>query len=120
MKRLVKLLVFIILFFTIAFMACNKEKESFLIMTIASRMVKGVEPTGNAERDYMLVKYEKSAEWEMFSPRIYGFNYVEGYEYMLLVKKVTIKNPPMDHYGATYMLLEVISVIEKESDIPLY
>ena len=102
------------------FAACNKEKENIFEMTIASKMVKEIEPTGNVKRDYLLAKWGKYADWTIFAPRIFGFEYIEGYEYLLLVKETPIKNPPMDHYGADYSLIEVISMKETESDIPPY
>ena len=104
--------------------ACNKEKEEdkgkIFEMTIASKTVKGIEPTGNVELDYLVAKWDKYTEWKVFAPynTIRGFDYTEGYEYLLLVKEITIRNPPMDHRGAVYSLIEMISKTEKESDIP--
>ena len=100
--------------------ACNKEKETIFEMTIASKTVRGIEPTGNVERDYLLAKWRQYTEWTTFAPQIQGFDYVEGYEYVLLVKEVHLENPPMDHYGAEYSLIELISMTEKESDYYIF
>jgi len=100
------------------FVACNKEKAIIFEMTIASKTIKGIEPTGNAERDYFLVKWGEYTEWKTFGSRIHGFDYQEGYEYLLLVKRTPIKNPPMDHSGVEFSLIEIISMTNTESNIP--
>jgi len=100
--------------------ACSKEKDNIFVMVIASKMVKAVEPTGNVERDYFLAKWDRYVEWTLFDSRIHGFEYKEGYEYLLLVREKPLKNPPMDHYGAYYYLIDILSITEIESDIPPY
>ena len=117
---IMKHLLFVLILCLLA--ACNKEKEKIFEMTIASKTVKRVEPTGGVELDYLLAKWGKYIEWTVFAPysAIRGFEYIEGYEYLLLVKETHIKNPPMDHRGVEYSLIEIISITKTESDIPPY
>ena len=69
--------------------------------------------------EYMQVKEGKSNTWESWHPlAIQGFEYEEGHEYVLKIKKTTLVNPPADGSSILYTLLSVISD-EKKKDIPL-
>ncbi|WP_106829723.1 DUF4377 domain-containing protein [Parabacteroides pacaensis] len=69
--------------------------------------------------EYMQVKEGKSNTWESWHPlAIQGFEYKEGHEYVLKIKKTTLANPPADGSSILYTLLSVISD-EKKIDIPL-
>ncbi|MCE5227411.1 MAG: DUF4377 domain-containing protein [Porphyromonadaceae bacterium] len=47
---------------------------------------------------------------------MYGFEYTEGYEYVLKVLVDPIENPPQDSSSARYTLLEIISKEKKDSE----
>jgi hypothetical protein len=96
---------------------CDRYKESIFEMTVASTTIKGMDPESNLERECLLVKYDGHTNWEAFGASILGFDYVKGYEYRLLLKMIPIKNP-IGYYRASYTLIEIISMIEKESEIP--
>ena len=52
-----------------------------------------------------------SEDWEYFyfEDGIVGFDYEPGYIYNLLVKKVPVKNPPMDGSSIRYELIRILS-----------
>ena len=45
----------------------------------------------------------------IFTKRIEGFTYEEGYKYALKVLVTQLKNPPADGHSETYKLLNIIS-----------
>ncbi len=63
----------------------------------------------------MLVKEKIVDDWTNFYGNIEGFEYEEGYEYLLNVKVETIKNPPADGSSFKYILVEVF---EKKKTVP--
>lgn len=46
---------------------------------------------------------------ELFYDIIEGFNYEEGYKYIIKVKIEDVKNPPLDGSSNKYTLVEIIS-----------
>ena len=50
----------------------------------------------------------------MYSP-IEGFEYEEGYEYVIEVKTENIDNPPIDGSSIKYILTKIISKTKKNS-----
>ena len=55
-----------------------------------------------------------SEEWFYFYGEIMGFQYEEGYVYLLKVRVGEMKNPPMDASSLRYTLVEVLSKKEKK------
>lgn len=105
---------------TLSNTSCNddedKDKTETVLMTIGAEMTKGTPYwPGDVELDCMLVKEEKEEKWKMFLlGTIQGFQYEEGYEYVLKVKKTTLANPPMDGGSIRYELISVESKTKKE------
>jgi len=58
----------------------------------------------------MLIKEKGATDWICVSfYTIKGFTYEKGYEYELLVKKMTLANPPQDDVNTRYELISIIS-----------
>lgn len=58
----------------------------------------------------MKIKEENEIYWQVIHIQsIQGFAFQEGNEYILLVKKTHIANPPQDSSNIEYTLLEVLS-----------
>lgn len=81
-------------------------------MTIAS---KRADCTGVTKMQCMLVKREGQQDWEYFYSGINGFDYQEGYEYVLEVKTEKVANPPADAPGIIYTLVKEVSKEQKAS-----
>lgn len=101
------------LLFLISFASCDKEKAKDINMTIASKRVHFPE---NEIIPRYIVKLEVGEEWEMFHNTIVGFDYQEGYEYVVNVKVIHISNPLMDASSKEYKLNYIVSCEEKESE----
>ncbi len=56
-----------------------------------------------------LVKESINSEWQNYNGMIEGFNYKEGYEYILQVEKFAASNPPADFPLFFYKLIYTIS-----------
>ena len=57
----------------------------------------------------MMVRKSEQAQWEYFYAGIEGFNYKEGYNYVLLVKEVQVKNPPADGSSIRFVLVRQLA-----------
>lgn len=108
MKKGFYLLVGVLLFMV----ACAPKQET-VKYTVAS---KTADCTGEGKQKCMLVKKGNSAEWEFFYSQIKGFNYEEGYEYVIEVKENKLENPPMGASSIEYVLVKEVSKTEKESE----
>ena len=75
-------------------------------ITIASEKTIGY---GVAPMECYLVKVGDDKDWSLFYSPIEGFNYENGYEYVIKVKKEKIDNPPADGSSIKYTLVKVIS-----------
>ncbi len=64
----------------------------------------------------MMVKEEKELvePYHMPFDGIRGFVYEKGYEYLLLVEKTTLANPPLDGSNRTYQMKKVLSKVRVE------
>ena len=100
--------------FLMSLIGCDKEKPENINLTVASKQAPFVESMINSPRYY--VKYDGDKEWSLFYSHIEGFDYQEGYEYVLNVKVTTISDPPMDASSKDYKLNHVVSREEKESE----
>ena len=84
--------------------------EEVKILYVASKLDDCV---GIAPKKCMMVKEEEDAPWELMYQEIEGFNYEEGYEYKIEVKRVDIPNPPADSPSFRYVLVTEISKEKK-------
>lgn len=103
------------LFLVFFFLGCNKndDSERVISMTIASEMKIGKLYWIGVEMNCYQVKEDDSSEWKLFDPRLLvGFDYEEGYEYVIKVRKSRITNPAQDD-GPEYSY-QFISIVSKE------
>lgn len=86
-------------------------------MVVASR--KG-DCVGVAPQKCLLVKKGADTNWTFFYSQIEGFNYEEGYEYVLEVKEEKVENVPADASSLKYILVKEVSKTQTTSkDLPL-
>ena len=68
-----------------------------------------------------LIKQNQEDEWKFYYNELAGFDYEEGYEYVISVKQKRNNNNINDASDVEYELIEVISKVKKEIKIsPLY
>lgn len=84
-------------------------------MTVASKM--GMLRDGESGMDIpvLLGKIGKSEKWELIGS-IDGFEFEEGYECVLTVAIIPVKNPPVGGSGLRYKMLRLLSKTEKDSE----
>ncbi len=112
MKRVVMALGIALL----AFSSCRKDEGGTDIkMIVASEERIGPNWDGG-ERSFMMVKEGSSTQWRHFDDGIEGFAYELGYEYVLWVTAYPVKDPPQDASSIRYVLKEMVSKIEKDSE----
>ena len=68
----------------IAFTSCSRETEIYMWIAAERRIC--FEPEGLTEQLSCMYKLKESDIWSCLVPNIIGFDYEEGYEYLLLVK----------------------------------
>lgn len=100
MKKLIGLLFLLPLLF--ASCASNNTVK----MTIASQQGDCI---GVAPQKCLLVKKDSEANWTFFYNQIEGFDYKEGFEYVLEVKEEKVENPPADASSLRYILVKELS-----------
>ncbi|MFD1315397.1 DUF4377 domain-containing protein [Namhaeicola litoreus] len=79
-----------------------------------------VDCVGVAPQKCMLIREKQTDPWSNFYGRIDGFDYEEGFEYLIKVKETKIKNPPADGSSLKYTLIEVLRKRKTEEEISLY
>lgn len=84
----------------VAVNSCNKTQHIY----VADHLVDCQAP---GKQKCMLLKGKIVDNWSTFYGDIEGFNYEEGYEYLLGVKVSEVKNPPADAPSLKYTLVEV-------------
>lgn len=104
----------IILLFCVSIFSCSDDDEDIL-MWIASEKTMGFDPVSTNEYPMLRYKLRESDSWMLLGESIAGFDYEEGYEYIILVKMEKIKNSVPDLSGEQYTLIEIISKTKKES-----
>lgn len=101
MKKLIGLLFLL----PLLFVACAANKAT-VKMVVASQQGDCV---GVVPQKCLLVKTGSDTAWTFFYNQIEGFNYEEGYEYVLEVKEVKVENAPADASSLKYVLVKEIS-----------
>ena len=92
--------IFYILILSLISKSCDETKHIY----VGDHLVDCVSV---APQKCMLIKEKIVDDWTYFYGNIEGFEYEEGYEYLLNVKVETIKNPPADASNLKYTLVEV-------------
>jgi len=101
-----------ILILSLTAKSCDETKHIY----VADHLV---DCEGVAPQKCMLVKNKIVGDWTYFYDNIKGFEYEEGYEYLLNVKIETIKNPPADASALKYTLVEVLEKNKTKKQITL-
>ena len=65
-----------------------------------------------------LIMRQGDADWSLLYDPIQGFDYEEGYEYLIRVEVWNVEHPTTDQYIKNYKLLEVLSKEKKDSNVP--
>ena len=107
-----KPLIFILLLSLTTAKSCDETKHIY----VADHLV---DCDGAGPQKCMLIKEKIVDDWANFYDQIEGFDYEEGYEYLLNVKIKTIKNPPADGSSLKYTLVEVFEKKKTEKQITL-
>jgi len=107
-----KPLIIILLLSLTSVKSCDETKHIYVADHLA-------DCTGVGPQKCMLIKEKIVDEWTTFYDQIEGFEYEEGYEYLLNVKIKTIKNPPADGSSLKYTLVEVFEKKKTEKQITL-
>lgn len=79
-----------------------------------------VDCVGVAPQKCMLIREKQTDPWSNFYGSIEGFDYEEGYEYLIKVKVTKIKNSPADGSSLKYTLVEVLRKRKSEAELTLY
>ncbi len=108
MKKLIGLLFLL----PLLLISCSTN-DNAVKMVVASQRGDCV---GVAPQKCLYVKMGADTNWTFFYDQIEGFNYEEGYEYVLEVKKVKVENPPADGSSLKYTLVKEVSKTSKTSD----
>ena len=66
-------------------------------------------------RECLYVRVRPDPSWQLFYDPIEGFAHEPGYEYVLLVARRTVPDPPADGSSAAYRLLGVVSKLPAAS-----
>jgi len=97
------------------FVAVNSCKETQHIY-VADHLVDCQAPN---RQKCMLLKGKIVDNWSTFYGDIEGFNYEEGYEYLLGVKVSEVKNPPAGSPSIKYTLVEVYEKKKTQEKVSL-
>lgn len=90
----------------------TKGVDMKIIVASETRMGFGV-----VEQSCFLVKYSPEASnWQYMYNSIEGFEYEPGYEYVLLVNRLELKNVPQDASRYVYRLKNVLNKQKKHSE----
>ena len=111
MKRLGLLFVMAALAVVAGLSACSGGSTETLTVASETRQCYGV-----GIQECMLVKSAGDETWSFFYGNIEGFDYEPGYEYVLKVRKEEVKNPPQDASSVKYVLVRIVSKVEKTSE----
>lgn len=103
--------IYITLCFALIMVSCASEKA--ISYTIASQKADCI---GVAPQECMLIKKGNSNSWQYFYSTIEGFNYEEGYEYLIHVKEEKLTNVPADASSIKYIMTKQISKTAKTSE----
>lgn len=84
----------------------TKEVQNIVTMYVGPKQV---DCTGVGPMKCLQVRETEDGEWTLFYSSIQGFEYEEGYNYTLEVRKEDVPNPPADAPSIRYILVKEIS-----------
>ena len=112
-----KILIFLILLFSI--FSCNNEKDfsiSERVMIVDSKVDTLFDQIHNRDRPYLRIKFDKEETTWINIYGVSGFEYEDGYIYVLKVEQKIFKNPLPDQPKIIYSLVELKSKIKDLTD----
>jgi heat shock protein HslJ len=93
--------------------SCNNKTQH---LYVADHLV---DCQGEGNQKCMLVKGKIVDNWSTLYDNIEGFDYEEGYEYLLKVKVKKVKNPPADASSIKFILVEVYEKKKTQEKVTL-
>jgi peptidoglycan/xylan/chitin deacetylase (PgdA/CDA1 family) len=108
--RIWKIVVLAVLALVLVLTSCQSEPEESNLVTI----IIGpdlVDCVGVAPQKCMQVKNQVNEDWTLFYDQIQGFEYEEGFEYILVVEMMVVENPPAD---GSSLVPKLVRIVEKE------
>jgi hypothetical protein len=88
--------------------SCTKENFETKIFFVAAQKTTCA-TWFTTQQPCLQVKQKESEPYHGFNNEIEGFNYVEGFEYVIEVRVYEIKNPPADGSSLRFVLNRIIS-----------
>jgi len=67
-----------------------------------------VDCVGVGPQKCMLLREDSNSKWQNFYDKIEGFDFVEGYNYKIIVNVSKVENPPADSSNLKYKLIEIV------------
>lgn len=107
MKKIISLLIIVLAMFS-----CSQKPETVRFI-VASQTA---DCMGAFPQTCLLVKIGDNTEWQFFYSHIEGFDYEEGYEYVLNVRMEARENTPADASSIRYILVKEVSKTRKVSE----
>jgi hypothetical protein len=105
MKKIISSLII-----ALAMFSCTQKPETVRFV-VASQTV---DCMGAFPQTCMLVKIGDDTEWQFFYSHIEGFDYKEGYEYVLDVRTEARQSTPADASSMRYILVKEVSKTKKD------
>lgn len=90
----------------------EKKQPNEVVLEVAPFKVEG--DAGAFRGEFYWVK-EDGGNWGIFYNRIEGFEFEDGYEYVLKVRKDTVLNPPADASSLKYTLIQEVFKKKEEN-----
>lgn len=67
-----------------------------------------VDCVGVGPQKCMLFREDSNSQWRNFYDKVEGFDFVEGYNYKIIVNVSKVENPPADASNLKYKLIEIV------------
>jgi hypothetical protein len=104
--------IFSLLVISLTIFSCSLKLETVRFV-VASQTA---DCMGAFPQTCLLVKIGDNADWQFFYSHIEGFDYEEGYEYVLKVRIENRENTPADASSIRYILVKEVSKTRKVSE----
>ena len=106
----------IIIFLSVFLLGCSKDatEVEFVYAEISAYYEKGKKYLDNYEMDCLKIKISGEKDWKLIDPKlIIGFNYEEGYQYLLRLEVIPQSNNVWDDNPIKYKLIEIVTKEKK-------
>jgi dTDP-4-dehydrorhamnose 3,5-epimerase-like enzyme len=101
----------------LSFYGCkdDSDKEEILTLKVSAKTIEqSVVPSHELTKHMIVTETKNNTILYLPVGRIHGFDYMEGYNYVILVKKTYEEQQVMDSDNIIYTLLDILS---KEKDL---